>query len=551
MSCIGIDLGSTHSCVGVFHNGKVNILANNQGFRTTPCYLSIQKDGEQVIGDAAMEKIYANKNNTIYQFHNGSKGEDVSYPVSVVDGTDTVSIVLEDGNTETVTPLRFNTILIENLKSIAQEFTGICPQYVVFSVPEYFTQEERSLMKTAAESVNLTVLQLVNEPTAAAIAYNLDVAEEGSEPELVVVVDVGGNSADVSVLNADQGILEILKTKHNSTIGGEKCTQMLVDLCVEGFKKQHGVDVASNERAICRLKVACEGAKKSLSQQSRVNIEVDSLAEGKDFMLKVSRSRFEDMIFDMVKSIIVDIETLLEDADLDAQDIHKVLMVGGCTRIPLIQARVENFFGKSLEATVIPDEAATVGATVEANTLFETIDAELVELSTVRAAPLSIGLEAGNGSMLHMINREMLLPANYTETLTTSRDDQDSVDIKVFEGERLLAKDNTLLASLTLDGLPKKMAGEVQVKVEFCISTSGKLTVTATEASTGKTGQLEIECDPKRLSRADVEKLIKNAEDALDDDEELINQLESATIEDALAAVESSSVNDSNKEEMD
>lgn len=538
MACIGLDIGTTHSCVGVFHNGKVNILANNQGFRSTPCYVSFfGKD--QLVGDAAVEKVHCNMANTVYHFRramgksydhvkDAAYSKDWSFQLTQdAQGQPLVALSNEEATASKITPEKFCSIMIHALKTLAEDFIGETVQHAVLTVPSHFTRDQRESMTAAATACGLNVLKILDESLAAAIAYDLDLPQESSS--VALIYDMGGATHDITLLNVDQGLMTVLATTSGDMIGGENFTNLLVEHCCKTFFKQTKVDIKDNARALGRLKVACEAAKRSLSQQSRINIEVDSLAEGQDLILKVSRSRFEDMIADMVRKSVSEIDQVLEEAGYGPEDVDQVILIGGSVQIPLVKNSIEKFFGnKTALMTLSPDEAVARGATIEANTYAAGLEYDINYDIDVAAVPLSLGVKAANGSVEFLIDRDAVLPARGLATVTTSMNDQDTALIQVYEGERVMAQQNTLLAEIALRNLPKKVKDTIDIEIVFELSKVGDLTIKAKELTSGVSTEYTIEHDSKRLSSKDVAQLVKEAEDAADEDADRLDEVENA-----------------------
>ena len=542
MVCIGIDLGTTHGCVGVYHNGKVNIIANNQGVRTTACYVAYHEN-ETVVGDAAMEKMHSNRTNTICHFKH-ALGKDYkkvmksttaqSWQFDVSEGPSGEAVVKVESTTETITPEAFCTLLIANLKDLAQEFTGEVVTHVVLTVPTHYSDKQRAALTKAAEDAELIVLRILDESVAAAIAFGLDVvtkADEPSTPEYVVVYNLGGTSHEISLLCVDNGLMKVISSLSGNAVGGETFTALLVEHCVNAFEKLHPtVPLRTNQRALGRLKLVCEAAKRALSQQSRTTIEVDSIMEGLDLIVKVSQSRYEDLIFDSVRATMADIDTVLEQGELDKENVTKVLLVGGCTKTPLIQKQMEKYFDQTSDFTIVADEIIATGASIEAYELFSTLEYDITPQDAFGCMPLSLGLAASNGSMVHILNRETMLPATYTETFTTFEDNQSALFFEVYEGERLIANANTLMAQFSLGDLPLLPKGEVNVHVSFTVSHKGTLTIVATEDKTGLKKTMIVEASPTRLTSDQVDTLIQDAEEAEEEDEAKLAAIEEAAL---------------------
>ncbi|KAH7481950.1 hypothetical protein KRP22_011086 [Phytophthora ramorum] len=540
MVVAGIDIGTTHGCVGVWHNGKVNIIANDQGFRTTPAYVCFEGE-EVIVGDTAVNKLPSHAENTIFHLKRllGKAHADVSdrdyvkeWPFNVTAGADGVAQAetQRNGEKHPVTPVEFMALLLQNLKELAEDFTGEKLEHVVINKPAHTDESYTELLDAAAAKAGVNVLTYLSEPLAAAIAYGLDEASNNDKPEYVLVFDIGGATHDVTLLNADKGLFEVVASKGKDTLGGEDFSAALFEHCAKSFLRKTKLDVKTNQKASSRLRLACETAKRSLSTQTQANIEVDSLMEGEDLSLKLSRPRFEELISDYVHETITEIDAILEENDLEKDDIDHVVLVGGSTRIPLVQNLVKKYFeGKNVHTQLSPDEAVAFGATIEASGLAELVGVPEPKkpLNLVNVVPLNLSVALANGSVSELIQRDTVLPATATELFTTSEDNQEAVFLQIYEGQRLMAKDNTLVAQLSVSGITPKAKGEVEIEVDFTVSTKGVLTVTASERKAGKKS-LEVTQDSKRLTPADVAAIVKRAEDAAEEDDEKLGELEDA-----------------------
>ncbi|KAF0697908.1 Aste57867_11440 [Aphanomyces stellatus] len=562
MASIGIDFGTTHACVGVWANGKVQVIANDQGFRTTPCIVSFAED-DVVVGDSAVAKLHSNSANTVYHLKRvlGKKHKDVhasdfvkdwSFDLAADKSGHPVAKILD--GTKEIPAVEFCTLILKKLKALAEDYTGEVVKTCVLSVPQEYNDAQKALLQEAATAADLSVLRYISEPIAAAIAYGLD-EDKKNESKVAVVVDIGGASSNLALLSVDKGLFNILATESDHKLGGELFTSAVVEHCLKTFERQKKVKVAAdNVRAIHRVKVACEQAKKSLSTQSQVSIEVDSLAEGEDLIVKLSRSRFEEMVGDHIRKVTKDIATLLEGAGYEKDSVDHVLLVGGSSRIPKVQAAVEDFFdGKKALVTIAPDEAVAFGATVEAATLSETADWTLPTdpHNNVEAVPLTLSLGLADGTVYEMIHRGTVLPATTQEVFTTHQDNQTAVYLQVYEGQRLLKKDNTLLANLTLSGIPEMDKGEAEVEVSFNVTRKGQLTVKAhVRNAEGGSKALTVSSDSKRV--VDVDAIVAAAEAAADEDDAIMAELEAkAEAEEIAAAVAAGSKSTAGQEGED
>lgn len=549
MVVAGIDIGTTHGCVGVWHNGKVNIIANDQGFRTTPAYVCFEGE-EVIVGDTAVNKIYSHAENTVFHLKRvlGKAHDDVlerefvqewSFSVGKAADGHVHAETSRNGEAHTITPVEFCSLLIRNLKDLAEDFTGETVDHVVMSLPAHADDKQKELIAAAADKAGVNVLTYITEPVAAAIAYGLDDSAKNPAPEYVLVFDIGGATHDVTLINADKGLFEIVASKGNDSLGGEDFTRVLFEHCAKSFERKAKLNVRSNKKASSRLRIACENAKRTLSTQNQVSIEVDSLMEGEDFSLKLSRPRFEELINDFVRTALEEVDAILEEADLEKDHIDHVILIGGSTRIPLVQNAVKKYFdGKATHLHMSPDEVVAHGATIEAAGRAELIHVPEPKkpLNQVNVTPLTLSVALANGSVSEVVSRGTVLPASGSETFTTSADNQTEVIVQIYEGERLLAKDNTLVAQLKIAGISALPKGEAEVEVSFTVSTKGVLSVTAVEQTAG-TKTLEVKHDAKRLTPADVAAIVKKAEDAAEEDDALLEELENAEAEDEVAEV--------------
>ncbi|TMW68843.1 hypothetical protein Poli38472_006311 [Pythium oligandrum] len=536
MVVAGIDIGTTHGCVGVWQNGKVNIIANDQGFRTTPAYVCYEGD-EVIVGDTAVSKLHSHAENTVFHLKrvlgkdHGEVSErgfvrEWSFDVAKDKDGRVLAKTSRNGDAHEVSPVEFTSILIRNLKELAEDFTGETVDQVVMTIPAHADDAQKELIRAAAKEAGVEQLTYLSEPLAAAIAYGFD-ESKASHAEYVLVFDIGGATHDVTLLSVDKGLFEIVATTGNDSLGGEDFTKAVFEHCAKSFERKTKLKVQDNQKASSRLRFACEQAKRSLSTQSQVNIEVDSLLEGSDFALKLSRPRFEELINDHVKAAIKEVEKLLEEADVEKDHIDHVIVIGGSSRIPLVQNAVKKFFdGKKTHMHITPDEVVAHGATLEAAAIGE-YNAASDAVNDVNVTPLTLSVGLANGSVSEVIHRDTVLPVTATESFTTSVDNQEAIFVQIYEGERVMGKDNTLLAQLRVSGITPLPKGEAEIDVTFAVNSKGALTVTATETTAGSK-TLEVHNDASRLSAADVAAIIQKAEDAAEEDDALLEELEAA-----------------------